>query len=186
MSMDNIKRALTRKIGPFAAWIWFAIAGGLLWYYRQRTAANSSDAAQAAAADSAPAYYGPYGQDNYPITGGAYTGQSGAPSQDTQPTSPPTINVNVPGGKSEQRTPKSKKQHKTKNEKVASQHGNKRSNVTTHEGRKHPPTSTKNTRKFHGGPVRLRNVNSTPAKPAARSTPAKPAAPKPTRTRKRR
>lgn len=179
MNADSIKNALTRKIGPLPAWAWFLIGGAALWYYRQRTAANSSDASQAAAADSTntPAYYGPYGQDNYPITGGGGTGGgdggSTMPTGSTDATNPPTINVNVPGGggKSERRKPKIKAQHRQKVHKPKNT-GELRSDATTHNGRKSKHASGP-TRSFHGGPVRLRKASA-------------PAYTPPKRTRKRR
>lgn len=174
MNADSVKNALTRKLGPLPAWAWFLIAGAALWYYRQRTSANSADAAQADAANAAntPAYYGPYGQDNYPINSGAGGGfGAGTDTTGTGPASPPTINVNTGGNRDKRRTKKTKAQHKQKVHGKENLH-ELRSKASTHNGRKSRHGSG-TVRQFHGGPVRYR------AKPA-------PSQPKGGRTRKRR
>lgn len=148
MNGNAIKNALTRKIGPLPAWGWFLIGGVALVIYRRRmsAAANSADQAQAAAAN--PAYYGPYGQDNYPIGGGSGMGGGGAgtdPGTTTTP-APPTIIVNQGGGgKGDKRTPKPKAQHtKANNKPTAAGQGKPkvpRYHATTHNGRQHPHSS---------------------------------------------
>lgn len=163
MNADSIKNALMRKIGPFPAWVWLGVGGIALFIYRQRMGASAStaDQAQTAAADSA-ADYGPYGQDNYPIDGGAGTGggsSGAATSTPTSPAAPPTINVTVPGAPATanpKRTPKPKAQHagtqknaagkitgKVNKAGVKTTMANPRSAATVHNGRQHPKASGK-------------------------------------------
>jgi hypothetical protein len=72
--MGGVKNALTRKIGPFPAWVWAGVAGVALYFYRKSQGSS-------AAASTNPAgtlgYYGPYGQDPYSGgSGGAAPGDS--------------------------------------------------------------------------------------------------------------
>jgi hypothetical protein len=94
--MNNIKNALTRKLGPLPAWAWAAIAGLGLWWYRNHTAGAAASAGQAA--DTS--YYGPYGENAYPIdaSGGDSVGSGGGGDAGTTPNSPapPVINVTPP------------------------------------------------------------------------------------------
>lgn len=182
--MNNVKNALTRKIGPLPAWGWLVLIGAALFFYRSRSGGASSAQDQAQADAANPAYYGPYGQDNYPIDGGAGTGggsgSSGAATGTTAPTAPPTINVNYSppgsagGGAANtgrgRRDAKPKAQHQGKYRTAKTPANDKpRVPATTHNGRQHP----------HGsGPYR--------STPARRHTSGGAGTAKPKRVRKKR
>lgn len=102
--MDDIKGALTRKIGPLPAWAWFGIAAVALYLYRRHT--ESAATQQSQATDTANV--GPYGESYYPIQGGNGGGSSGNGGGQ-----PPTIVVNPPPAttKTKPRNPKTKKAH---------------------------------------------------------------------------
>lgn len=173
--MSNIRTALTRKLGPLPAWAWFLIGGVGLFIYRQRLSAagSANDQAQVAASDGTTGYYGPYGQDNYPIDGGAGTGGgsnggSGTTTGTTTTGGPPVINVNVPSGApgTNKRTPKPKAQHRSKANNKPNAPNNKqppRMQATTHNGRQHPQASGKyRDTSTHAKRARATNVNAKP------------------------
>lgn len=157
MNGNAVKKALIRKIGPLPAWAWFLIGGVGLFIYRQRLSAagSANDQAQVAASDGTTGYYGPYGQDNYPIDGGASTGGgSGAGTSNggsSGSPAPPTIIVNnPPPAAGDKRTPKPKAQHAnnkpaTPNDKPSRKLTARtpRYHATTHNGRQHPKGSGK-------------------------------------------
>lgn len=108
--MSGIKNALTRKIGPAPAWIWAAIVGVAIFLYRRNSAgAAVGGGGSQQAADTA--YYGPYGQNPYDISGSAGFGGGGPTGgglgdtpvdtlpigSGSGPTAPPIINIAPPG-----------------------------------------------------------------------------------------
>jgi hypothetical protein len=136
--MNRIKAALSRKIGPLPAWAWALIAGAALFFIRR-----AQGGAVAAGPDQSgappPSYYGPYGQDAYPIQG------SGAPGGGDTGTGnpaggPPQITVNPPapttpgpgGGHHGKRTPKPQNKHKPKPAKAPPHKKNPRTPAQKH------------------------------------------------------
>ncbi len=96
--MDNVKNALTRKLGPLPVWAWAIIAGIGVWYYRNRM--SGSTASQQSLQDDLSQTSPMPPQDPIPLDPGesVYDPNTGqlisAPSG--QPAGPPNITVNVP------------------------------------------------------------------------------------------
>lgn len=94
--MSNIKNALTKKFGPFPAWVWAVIIGGAYYYYEKHKAASTTAttattaAASTTTGDTTPTPLAP-GQSLYvPGTGlvtapGTYGGGSAGTTTPTQP-----------------------------------------------------------------------------------------------------
>lgn len=102
--MSNVQAALTRKFGPLPAWGWAAILAVVVYFYRKRMAGTSGGSGGGDTSGTNPSYYGPYGQNAFPIdsTGGGTSGGGGnvAPvdtSGSGNPAGgPPVINILPP------------------------------------------------------------------------------------------
>lgn len=108
--MNSVRNALTRKIGPAPAWIWAVVVGVAIYFYRRRTGATQT--ATDSGANQTLGYYGPYGNNAYPITGsggggngsgsgdtsgsGGSNGSSNGSSGGGGGTAPPNVIVNPP------------------------------------------------------------------------------------------
>lgn len=52
--MNNIKETLTRKLGPFPAWVWLVIIGVGIWWYRNHSASATTTADTSSVSPATP------------------------------------------------------------------------------------------------------------------------------------